>query len=117
MARIVDGAAPSLSSMRETAGTSDDRGSMSNERASSLALNWSEQGLVPDPLIRAGIRRLLKERLAEIHADDPAAAAEYAESFAAGLRDAPVAVVPEKANEQHYEVPAAFFSEVLGRHR
>ena len=35
-----------------------------------LAINWTEQGLVPDSVIRAGIRRLLKQRLAEIRADD-----------------------------------------------
>ncbi len=29
----------------------------------------------------------------------------------------PLALVPEKANEQHYEVPAEFFGEVLGSHR
>ena len=30
---------------------------------------------------------------------------------------APIAYVPELANEQHYEVPPAFFDLVLGRHR
>jgi cyclopropane-fatty-acyl-phospholipid synthase len=81
------------------------------------ALDWVEQGLVPDPLIRAGIRRLVRNRLVEIRAGDPAAAPELCAAFIADLRTAPVAVVPEKANEQHYEVPAAFFAEVLGRHR
>jgi cyclopropane-fatty-acyl-phospholipid synthase len=33
------------------------------------------------------------------------------------MRRAPIALVPGKANEQHYEVPAAFFAEVLGPHR
>ena len=36
--------------------------------ATQLAINWVEQGLVPDQVIRAGIRRLVKERLAEIRA-------------------------------------------------
>lgn len=31
--------------------------------ASNLAINWTEQGLVPDAVIRAGIRRLCKQRL------------------------------------------------------
>ncbi len=30
------------------------------------------------------------------------------------MRRAPIALVPEKANEQHYEVPAGFFKQVLG---
>jgi cyclopropane-fatty-acyl-phospholipid synthase len=33
------------------------------------------------------------------------------------MREAPVALVPELANEQHYEVPADFFAEVMGVHR
>ena len=33
------------------------------------------------------------------------------------MRSSPIALVPDLANEQHYEVPAEFFSEVLGRHR
>ena len=85
--------------------------------ATSLAINWIEQGLVPDSVIRAGIRRLLKERLVEIRAADATAAAELSASFAEDLRAAPVALVPGKANEQHYEVPAPFFAEVLGKHR
>ena len=85
--------------------------------AADRALDWVEQGLVPDPLIRAGIRRLVRKRLAEIRASDPAAAPEICAAFIAELRGAPIAVVPGKANEQHYEVPAAFFAEVLGRHR
>ena len=33
------------------------------------------------------------------------------------MNEAEVAPVPELANEQHYEVPAAFFDTVLGKHR
>ena len=82
-----------------------------------LAINWTEQGLVPDGMVRAGIRRLLRQRLAEIHADDAETAAEQLEAFVAGMTRSRVALLPEKANEQHYEVPAAFYAEVLGRHR
>ena len=34
----------------------------------------------------------------------------------AGLRESPVAIETARANEQHYEVPAAFFQRVLGPH-
>ena len=85
--------------------------------STSLAIGWIEQGLVPDSVIRTGIRRLLKQRLVEIEAGNAAAAAELSEAFVAGLQQAPVALVPDKANEQHYEVPARFFAEVLGQHR
>ena len=86
-------------------------------RSSNLALGWVEQGLVPDPVVRLGIRRLLKERLAEIGDGDAERSAETAEAFVATLADAAVALLADKANEQHYEVPAEFFARVLGPHR
>jgi len=85
--------------------------------STATALGWVEQGLVPDRVVRLGIRRLLKQRLDEIAAGDAAAAAEQAARFFASLGEQPLALLPEKANEQHYEVPAAFFAQVLGRHR
>jgi len=84
---------------------------------SNLAVSWTEQGLVPDSVMRAGIRRLLRQRLAEIGAGGAEAGADRLEAFVASMRREPVALLPEKANEQHYEVPAAFYAQVLGRHR
>jgi len=86
-------------------------------KASNTVLAWTERGLVPDSVIRAGIRRLCRQRLQDIHADDPEAAGEALEAFIDSMNDAPVALVPELANEQHYEVPPEFFDRVLGRHR
>ena len=80
------------------------------------AIGLVERGRVPDALIRLGIRKLLRERLAEVADGDPARQAEIAEAFVATLASAPVAPLPEKANEQHYELPPAFFAAVLGRH-
>lgn len=76
-----------------------------------------ERGWVPDLLVRAGIRRLLQQRLHEISADDSVVSSAICTDFVNRLRTAPIALVPEKANEQHYEVPAAFFGAVLGKHR
>jgi cyclopropane-fatty-acyl-phospholipid synthase len=81
------------------------------------AIAWTESGLVPDSVIRGGIRRLLDRKLAEIRAGDSEFAAETLNAFVKMQRQSPVALVPELANEQHYEVPAAFFEEVLGAHR
>ena len=81
------------------------------------AVGWVEQGLVPDRVVRLGIRRLLKERLAEVHEGDAEAAGRASRAFIEAMRRAPIALVPEKANEQHYEVPAGFFARVLGPHR
>lgn len=72
-----------------------------------IAIGLAERGLLPDRAVRWGIRRLLKGRLAEESSADRSL-------FLDGLRRGPVALVPEKANEQHYEVPAAFFESVLG---
>jgi len=41
---------------------------MSN--AASTAIDWSEQGLVPDTVIRHGVKRLLKKRIGELHTND-----------------------------------------------
>jgi cyclopropane-fatty-acyl-phospholipid synthase len=85
--------------------------------AARLAFELTEKGLVPDWAIREGIRRLLRERLREIRADDAEAAAAITEDFVRAMDAAPVALLPEKANAQHYEVPAEFFAHVLGPHR
>jgi cyclopropane-fatty-acyl-phospholipid synthase len=81
------------------------------------AINWTEQGLVPDAIIRGAIRRLLRARLAELRPDDAAHAAELGARFVAAMNVAPVAPLPEKANEQHYELPPEFFAIALGPHR
>lgn len=85
--------------------------------ATNLAIDWTERGWIPDVLIRRGIRMLLKQRLQEIDAGDCEKMALNCEKFVEQLDNAAIAPVPDKANEQHYEVPATFFSEVLGHHR
>ena len=74
------------------------------------AIQIVEKGLVPDPIVRWGIRRLLAGRLEEERRKS------NAESFIDEIVKSPVAPVPEKANEQHYEVPPEFFTNVMGRH-
>jgi cyclopropane-fatty-acyl-phospholipid synthase len=86
-------------------------------RLTENAISWTELGLVPDVAIRAGIRRLLVERIEEIHADDVEEAELRLRAFIAEMRVAEIAPLPSAANEQHYELPAAFFSEALGSHR
>jgi len=86
-------------------------------RLAGTSISWVERGLLPDSLIRAGIRRLCEQRRADIRADDTEAAADLTERFIDGMRTAPIAPMPHLANEQHYEVPAEFFARVLGPHR
>ena len=83
----------------------------------SRAISWTESGLVPDSVIRSGIRRLLETKLAEIRADDVEAASQINNDFVRMMNESPIALVPELANEQHYEVPASFYDQVLGSHR
>jgi cyclopropane-fatty-acyl-phospholipid synthase len=73
----------------------------------SLPLALAERGFVPEPLLRWGIRRLLAQRLREEAGRNPGA-------IDGALSQGPVALVPEAANRQHYEVPPAFFELVLG---
>lgn len=67
------------------------------------------RGVIPDAVIRFGIRRALAQRLAEVRGTDT-------DAYERMLRASPVAVHTDAANEQHYEVPAAFFELVLGAH-
>lgn len=80
------------------------------------AVSFTESGLVPDTVIRAGIRRLLESKRKEIHSGDVEHAATTLNRFVAMMNESPIALVPEIANEQHYEVPAEFFTHVMGDH-
>lgn len=81
-----------------------------------LAMNLAEEGLLPDAALRWGIRQLLAQRLQEIRSGDARTAALQEMQFVDEMRRAPIAVAPEKANDQHYEVPVEFFRQVLGAH-
>jgi cyclopropane-fatty-acyl-phospholipid synthase len=80
-----------------------------------ILVELAERAMLPDRLIRLGIRKLDQQRLRmEHHAniDDTAGALER---LIECMRQSPIAVRPEKANEQHYELPADFFRWVLGK--
>jgi cyclopropane-fatty-acyl-phospholipid synthase len=82
----------------------------------SLGLKLAESGRLPDPLLRHGIRRLLRGRLREEGRRfdrDPQGALE---EWMGAMRGADIALHTDKANEQHYEVPAGFYKLALGRH-
>lgn len=82
-----------------------------------LAVRAAESGTLPDLLVRRGIRRLLADNLKQRFAGDCEDWQQRLNEFIHDARQQPIAVVPEKANEQHYEVPSAFFALVLGEHR
>jgi cyclopropane-fatty-acyl-phospholipid synthase len=75
-----------------------------------------DAGVLPDWLVRAGIRRICAARLHEQEDGGGAAQAARLLALDAELRRSPIAVDTAAANAQHYEVPAAFFQLVLGPH-
>jgi cyclopropane-fatty-acyl-phospholipid synthase len=75
-----------------------------------------ENGKIPDSLTRAGIRFLLTQRLREQQQGDAAKQQQVFAEFLQNMRQSPLALHTEAANEQHYEVPARFFELVLGSH-
>ncbi|MEM9799974.1 MAG: cyclopropane-fatty-acyl-phospholipid synthase family protein, partial [Planctomycetota bacterium] len=74
------------------------------------ALHLVERGLVPLPFLRLGIRRLLDQRVLDERGRETSATKAWLEV----MDGSAVAELPEKANEQHYEVPAAFYERALG---
>ena len=86
------------------------------QNTATKVIDWTEQGLVPDTVIRHGIRRLLNSRLDQLRTEDCEHSARLKIDFIREMDSSPVALLPEKANEQHYEVPADFFLKVLGQH-
>jgi cyclopropane-fatty-acyl-phospholipid synthase len=83
----------------------------------SLGIDAIERGLVPDVLVRRAIRQLCRQRLAGCDQGSSAANGQAYQTFLRSMCQGPVAPVPEKANEQHYELPPEFFQAVLGPHR
>ncbi len=79
------------------------------------AINLIEKGLLPDRLVRLGIRKLCEQRLAEESAFDCEAQAERYHEFLQELKASEVAIKTDKANEQHYEVPSEFYHYALGK--
>ena len=87
---------------------------LASDRPADGVLGLAERGLVPDALLRAGIRRMCAQRLRDEHAGDPDAAARRNAALIAELRESPVAIHTDAANRQHYELPPGFFTRCLG---
>ncbi|MGI9429691.1 MAG: SAM-dependent methyltransferase [Bythopirellula sp.] len=79
-----------------------------------MLIELAERRWLPDALVRIGIRQLLRSRLQaeQQGGDGKDRQARMNELFATG----PIAIDTVAANEQHYEVPAAFYQQMLGPH-
>lgn len=85
------------------------------DRKSDLLLyDFLSTGLVPESLIRAGIRKMLGQKLKELDTDDCELQLQRTVQFKQELEQYPIAIATDLANNQHYEVPTEFFMHVLG---
>ena len=82
-----------------------------------LLIKMSENQLLPDCLIRFGIRHLLKKRVASLVCQDTEINHRHKMNFIEAMNKETIALVPELANEQHYEVPSKFYDYCLGKHK
>ncbi len=73
-----------------------------------------ERGLLPDWVVRAGIRQRLRRRLRREQSGGIEAQQQGISAWIHELDHSPIAVGVEAANRQHYEVTPAFFASVLG---
>ena len=77
--------------------------------------NLVARSLLPDWLIRQGIRSLLRGRLREQSSGGEQAQAHAKEAFIEQLKASPIAIDTDAANRQHYELPTAFYQLCLGK--
>ncbi len=79
----------------------------------SFATRLADRVSLPDAITGAAIARRVATTGHALAALDPGAEAR----FAAAMAEKPIAVFTEAANQQHYEIPPAFFALVLGPRR
>ena len=80
-------------------------------------LTAADHGWLPDVIIRSGIRRLCHQREVTLTRDSGTSKKAYLRTFISEMNRSDIAPVPVKANDQHYELPPAFFDQILGDHR
>ena len=76
-----------------------------------------ERDVLPDPVLAAAIRARIGRRVAREGAGTEQDRSERFRALVARLREAPIAVATDVANEQHYELPPEFFALILGPRR
>jgi len=83
----------------------------------SFLIKLAEKKIIPDFIIRQGIRALLKKRVKSLVSKNPEENIQDKIQFIKKMNLSSIAVVPELANEQHYEIPAEFYNYCLGKHK
>ena len=72
--------------------------------------------ILPDAAIRFGIRQRLGNTLRKNKQPNVEAQRAALLKYVADLKESPVAIATQEANEQHYEVPTRFYQLCLGKH-
>jgi len=80
-------------------------------------IRLAEKKLLPDFVIRYGIRTLLKKRVHSLVSNNSEENIKNKIEFIQKMNSSEIALVPELANEQHYEIPANFYNYCLGKHK
>ena len=75
-------------------------------------IQLAEKGYLPDFILKKAIKRILMSRLKEI-SNERSIKTDSKLDFFEKLKNSPIAVSTNQANEQHYEVPASFFKYVM----
>jgi cyclopropane-fatty-acyl-phospholipid synthase len=73
-----------------------------------------DRGFIPDPVLRAGIRRRLRHRIRHELRGGEDAVSERFRALLDDLSRSPLAIHTREANQQHYELPPEFFRLCLG---
>lgn len=76
--------------------------------------NLLARNLLPDAVIRLGIRNLLAKKLRDEDCGDVEKQQAAFQTFLDALDQSPIAIKTDAANAQHYEVPTEFFRLCLG---
>ena len=82
----------------------------------STGIRMAEKAWLPDSLIRFGIRRLQAQRIQQETCRDTAQQNDAKRAFVERLKQSPLVLFADQANEQHYELPPEFFQLVMGDH-
>ncbi len=72
-----------------------------------------EKGLIPDTVLKLIIKILNRQKLQSLKSST-VKENEFLQQQIALLKESPLAIKTDSANQQHYEVPAEFFTYVLG---
>ncbi|MCX6866380.1 MAG: cyclopropane-fatty-acyl-phospholipid synthase [Verrucomicrobia bacterium] len=74
------------------------------------------KNILPDAMLRLGIRQRLAKTLRENKQPTVEAQRAGLMRYVQDLKKMPIAIATAEANEQHYEVPTRFYQLVLGKH-